>query len=381
MSFLNKFKKEFEGLNLGERLGQQQGAHSAAPQSTEPSYQSYNNNPYQNQQQAYGQPPYPGQNQQSSGYESHNGQSQQSYPGQQDSGLQTHSPQPQPPPYNTCQPPQQPQHQQWPSSTAPPSQSVQSPPAALNTHSIQSPPAIVTSGTAGHSHPCPTPPPWVPHWSEQSQQWCYVETSGRSSWQAPSELPPLPGMPAFPGSFRTHSRGHDGQMTHLGQPQYANQQASRPSLSEKEKKSSTFLAAAGGFAAGGAAGYFVKERIDKRKAKKHGRTAEDFSDFAYFPAWEVDLECNICDQVISGPYAHCKKCDGGDYDICRDCLAQGEVCKGKGNHNLVKVYPKYYCDTEPMMRTSCALLKDRLSDVRPSPYGLMVEAYTPQRAT
>jgi hypothetical protein len=25
MSFLNKFKKEFEGLNLSERLGQQQG--------------------------------------------------------------------------------------------------------------------------------------------------------------------------------------------------------------------------------------------------------------------------------------------------------------------------------------------------------------------
>ncbi|KAF5987528.1 zinc finger ZZ-type EF-hand domain-containing protein [Fusarium bulbicola] len=363
MSFLNKFKKEFEGLNLGERLGQQQGAHSSAPQSTEPSYQSYNNNPYQNQQQAYGQPPYPGQNQQSSSCRSYNGQSQQSCLGQQDSGLQTHSPQPQPPPYNTFQPPQQPQHQQWPSSPAPPSQSVQSPPAALNTHSIQSPPAIVTSGTAGHSHPCPTPPPWVPYWSEQSQQWGYVETSGRSSWQAPSELPPLPGMPAFPRSLNIHSRGYDGHMTHLGQPQYANPQASRPSLPEKENKSWTFLAAAGGFAAGGAAGYFVKERIgemnmtydislhydaneslDKRKAKKHGRTAEDFSDFAHFPAWEVDLECNVCDQVISGPHAHCKKCDGGDYDICRDCLAQGEVCKGKGKHNLVKVYPKYYCD-------------------------------------
>ncbi|KAF9778545.1 hypothetical protein IL306_003654 [Fusarium sp. DS 682] len=125
---------------------------------------------------------------------------------------------------------------------------------------------------------------------------------------------------------------------------YANPQDSRPSLPEKEKKSSSFLAAAGGFAAGGAAGFFVKESIDKHKAKKHGRTAEDFSDFADFPAWEVGLECNICDQVISGPYAHCKKCDGGDYDICRDCLAQGQVCDGKGKHNLVKVYPKYYCD-------------------------------------
>lgn len=50
-------------------------------------------------------------------------------------------------------------------------------------------------------------------------------------------------------------------MGHPSQPQYANPQDSRPSLPEKEKKSSTFLAAAGGFAAGGAAGYFVKERI------------------------------------------------------------------------------------------------------------------------
>ncbi|KAF4951308.1 hypothetical protein FGADI_7506 [Fusarium gaditjirri] len=90
-------------------------------------------------------------------------------------------------------------------------------------------------------------------------------------------------------------------MTHPGQPQYANLQDSRPSLPDKEKKSSTVLPAAGGFAFGGAAGYFVKERIDKGKAKKHGRTADDFSDFAHFPEWEVNLECHICDQVISGP--------------------------------------------------------------------------------
>ncbi|KAF4422157.1 Kinesin light chain [Fusarium acutatum] len=341
-------------IELTERFANQEiMAHSSAPQTTEPSYQSYNNNPYQSQQQEYGQPPYPEQNQRSSVYQSHSGQPQQSYPGQQYSGHRTHSPQPQPQPYNTYQPPQQPQHQQWPTSPAPPSQSLQSAPAARGlygapappkNHLIQSPPTIVGPGTADHGHPCPTPPRWVPYWSDQSQQWFYVETSGRSSWQAPSELPPLLGMPAFPGSLNTHSRGHDGQMTHPGQPQYANPQDSRPSLPEKDKKSSTFLAAAGGFAAGGAAGYFVKERIDKRKAKKHGRTVDDFSDFAHFPAWEVDLECNICDQVISGPYAHCKKCDGGDYDICRDCLAQGEVCKGKGKQNLVKVYPKYYCD-------------------------------------
>lgn len=182
-------------------------AHSPAPQTTEQSYQSYNNNPYENQQQGYGQPPYPGQNQQSSGYQSYNGQPQQSYPSQPHSGHQTHSPQPQPPPYNNYQPTQQPQHQQWPSSPARPSQSVQSPPAthapydaptAPNNYAIQSTTTIVGPGTAGPGHPCPVPPRWVPYWSEQSQQWCYVETSGRSSWQAPPDLPPIPGMPAFP---------------------------------------------------------------------------------------------------------------------------------------------------------------------------------------
>ncbi|KAF4445751.1 Zinc finger ZZ-type and EF-hand domain-containing protein 1 [Fusarium austroafricanum] len=352
MSFLNKFKKEFEGLNLG---GQQPGG---APPASDQTYQAYGNNPYQQQgQQSYGQPPYPGQNQHNTGYQSYNGQPQQSYhERQQYPGKQSHSPQP--PPYNpSFQPPQQSQHQQWTPSpapiTSPPGQSVQSPPSAHapygappapSGHSFQSPPALITPynappGPGQSGAPCPTPPSWIPYWSEKDRQWYYVETSGRSSWQAPSHLPPLPGMPAFPGSLNTSSRDHQGQsFSHPPQPQYANPQDSRPSLPEKEKKSSSFLAAAGGFAAGGAAGYFIKDRIDKRKSKKrHGKSADDFSDFADYPAWEVGLECNICDQSISGPYAHCKKCDGGDYDICRDCLAQGQVCDGKGKHNMVKV--------------------------------------------
>ncbi|KAI1069040.1 hypothetical protein LB507_006268 [Fusarium sp. FIESC RH6] len=363
MSFLNKFKKEFEGLNLG---GQQGGAPPPMPDANNPNYQQYGSNSYQGQQSYQGNAPSPspygapqqsyspGQSQQNPGFQAYtgppyNGHSsfsgqqpgyqppqQQSYqpppqqqPQQQSySGHQSYSPQP--PPYNpSSQTSQQPQHQPW----SPPPASMTSPP------SVQ-PPAAATPYGAPPSiaPPCPTPPRWIAHWSEKDQQWYYVETSGRSTWQAPSDLPPLTAMPAFPGSLHTANRGPQ-------QPQYANPQDSRPSLPEGGKKSSSLLAAAGGFTAGGVAGFFVKDRIDKRKAKKrHGKGTEDFADFVEYPAWDVGLDCNVCDQAISGPYAHCKKCDGGDYDICRDCLAQGQTCDGKGKHSLVKVYPKYYCD-------------------------------------
>ncbi|KAJ3541603.1 hypothetical protein NM208_g4528 [Fusarium decemcellulare] len=156
-------------------------------------------------------------------------------------------------------------------------------------------------------------------------------------------------MPAYSGSLGGMNRGHEGQSQgHLSQPTYANQgDQSRPGMPDGGKKSSsnTILAAAGGFAAGGVAGYFIKDRIDKRKAKKrHGCIPADFADFSEYPDMDVGLVCNVCDQTISGPYAHCKKCDGGDWDVCRDCIAQGETCNGNGKHNLVKVYPKYYCD-------------------------------------
>ncbi|GKU10111.1 unnamed protein product [Fusarium langsethiae] len=323
MSFLNKFKKEFEGLNLSERLGQQQGGASPAPDTHgSNSYQ----NQYQGQQtyQGHAPPSYSvpqqshnaGQTQQNPGFQAYtgppynghssfSGQPYQPPPQQQQyPGHQPHSPQP--PAYNSSP---QTQHQPW----SPPPASMTSPPSI---HPVQSPPASVTSYVAPppSALPCPTPPRWIAHWSEKDQQWYYVETTGRSSWNAPSELPPLASMPAFPGSLSVVSRGPGGQsLAHPPQPQYANPQDSRPTLPEGGKKSSSFLAVAGGFTAGGVAGYFVKDRIDKRKAKKrHGRGAEDFADFVEYPAWDVGLDCNICDQAISGPYAHCKKCDGGD---------------------------------------------------------------------
>ncbi|KAF4964066.1 hypothetical protein FSARC_7968 [Fusarium sarcochroum] len=350
MSFLNKFRKEFDGLNLSERLQGQQGG-SPAPQANGQNYQPYGNNSYPNQyqgQQPYqnnGHSPYPGaqqaynpgQNQHDSGFQPYN--SQQSFPGQQSyGGHQPYNPGHAPSHSTSSHTLQQPQHQQRPSSSGP-----ISPPGGPMIHS---PPAALTpyGAPSGQGAPCPTPPRWIAHWSEHDRQWYYVETSGRSAWQAPSDFPPLAGMPAFPGSAMNHNRGNEQTLAHPPQPQYANPgEDSRPSLQKEGKKSSSqmLLSAAGGFAAGGVAGYFVKDRIDKRKAKKrHGRDQADFADFSEYPELELNLWCNVCDQTISGPYAHCKKCDGGDYDICRDCLAQGQICDGKGKHSLVKVYPK-----------------------------------------
>ncbi|KAH7245401.1 hypothetical protein BKA59DRAFT_475747 [Fusarium tricinctum] len=353
MSFLNKFKKEFEGLNLGDRLGQQQAGAPPPPppvstQNYQPNYQPYGNTPHQHQyqgSQSYeGRPPYsgpqqsyPGQNQHDSGYQTHNAEQSQQF-----SGHQPYSPQP--PSYNyPSQASHPPQHQPW----SPPLAPTPGPPGS---YPVDPPPVVVSPYAApGQSGPpCPTPPRWIAHWSAKDRQWYYVETTGRTTWQAPSDLPPLESMPAYPGSVHAANRGHEGQnLTHPPQPQYANPQDSRPSLQNEGKKSSsqTMFAAAGGFTAGGVAGYFIKDRIDKRKAKKrHGRNAADFADFAEYPAWEVNIICNICDQTVSGPYAHCSKCDDGDFDICRDCLAQGLTCDGKGKHNLAKVYPKRYCD-------------------------------------
>ncbi|KAI8714978.1 WW domain-containing protein [Fusarium sp. LHS14.1] len=321
MSFLNKFKKEFEGLNLGERLQQQQNVqtyqnHQAQGYQHNDNYQ--NNQGYHNNKQDYGgyqnsNQPYPVQssNGQQGGYQPYNGQ--QSYAGQQ-SYHQGGSD------YNPSQA-LQPQQQHRPTS----SQGFSLPVSSANYGQGAQP---LTNGP-----PCPTPPRWIAYWSENDRQWCYAETTGRSMWQAPSD--PLPGMPSYPGSL-SMNRGHEGQM----QPSQT-----RPSLKEEKSSSNMILAAAGGFAAGGVAGYFVKDRIDKHKAKKrHGCVPADFADFAEYPDMKVDLECNVCNQDISGPYAHCKKCAGGDWDVCRDCIAQGETCDGNGEHNLVKVYPKYSCD-------------------------------------
>ncbi|KAF7541958.1 hypothetical protein G7Z17_g11863 [Cylindrodendrum hubeiense] len=365
MSFLNKFKDEFEGLNLGDRLQQGNSAgqipannhgYSATSQSYGYDQQSHSNNPYPNQpytaqgvnpsgqqsQQASYQPYNPGQQSQYAAYQPgqqpiHDGPqsgvhqpynaTQQPY-GQGALGfnattqqLQPPSPAPRPPSTHSA-------YQQLSLNPSPGGSSfVHSPPSAPSYYSggqqILSPPssynatpqALTPYNTAPHapSNLSPTPPSWVPYWSEHDRRWYFAETTGRSSWEAPSDLAPLPSMPAYSGF--------------------------------QGKRGSTIITATGGLIAGGVAGYFIHDALDKRKKKKrHGRTPGDFSDFGSYPGLATNLQCNICNRDVYGPYAHCAKCDDGDYDICRNCLAQGIICEGKGKHRLIKVYPEYECN-------------------------------------
>ncbi|KAB5554525.1 hypothetical protein GE09DRAFT_1121305 [Coniochaeta sp. 2T2.1] len=49
--------------------------------------------------------------------------------------------------------------------------------------------------------------------------------------------------------------------------------------------------------------------------------------------------CNICDKTIPGAHYHCSTCDDGDFDLCQDCVDQGETCKG-ADHWLIKRFVK-----------------------------------------
>ncbi|KAH8911843.1 hypothetical protein BR93DRAFT_921825 [Coniochaeta sp. PMI_546] len=49
--------------------------------------------------------------------------------------------------------------------------------------------------------------------------------------------------------------------------------------------------------------------------------------------------CNICDKTIPGAHYHCSTCDDGDFDLCQECVDQGETCKGS-DHWLIKRFVK-----------------------------------------
>lgn len=49
--------------------------------------------------------------------------------------------------------------------------------------------------------------------------------------------------------------------------------------------------------------------------------------------------CNICDKTIPGAHYHCSTCDDGDFDLCQECVDQGETCKGP-DHWLIKRFVK-----------------------------------------
>lgn len=54
----------------------------------------------------------------------------------------------------------------------------------------------------------PVPNQWLPVFSDQQQRWYFVETTGRSLWDAPGYVPPQPPMPAY-GDYSGGSRGAD----------------------------------------------------------------------------------------------------------------------------------------------------------------------------
>lgn len=140
---------------------------------------------------------------------------------------------------------------------------------------------------SGGNAPGPVPPRWVPCWSEHDRQWYYVETTGKSSWAAPANFPPLPAMPGFPGSSSQPGYGAQGGYdqrapSHAGagypppvpgppQGTYDPRAPGYPPAlapgqgqdGHKKSSSHTMLAAAGGFATGGVAGYLVHEVLGK----------------------------------------------------------------------------------------------------------------------
>ncbi|KAJ8114620.1 hypothetical protein OPT61_g3540 [Boeremia exigua] len=307
MPLLSKLKKELEGLNLSDRIqGLQQGGASPTPPSQNNIHSSqYNSNgSYPSQQPSYGD------------YSTNDQQLYPGPPGAQNYGSQQYNSAHQL--YNGAQPP-------YGSQAAPIYSS--SPGPVRQPHEQQHPlsPSHLSNGQYSQD-PYATLTP-------------YANANGQGTLNAATpQWNPPPSENQYHAEHPAVSDARHGQI-YPSQPVYSSQQDLQKG--SNVLSSHTMLAAAGGFVAGGAAGFFIKDRIDDRRAKRrHGRTPADFSDFMEYPNMVVELDCNICDQQISGPYAHCKKCDGGDYDVCRDCLAQGETCEGKGKHNLVKVYPK-----------------------------------------
>lgn len=54
-------------------------------------------------------------------------------------------------------------------------------------------------------------------------------------------------------------------------------------------------------------------------------------------AWSV--YCNECDKAMDDVHFHCSICDGGDYDLCKECVDKSKHCPGEG-HWLIKRFIK-----------------------------------------
>ncbi|KAK4175554.1 hypothetical protein QBC36DRAFT_311928 [Triangularia setosa] len=49
--------------------------------------------------------------------------------------------------------------------------------------------------------------------------------------------------------------------------------------------------------------------------------------------------CNSCDKNVPDVHYHCSKCDGGDFDLCQECVDAGIACYG-AEHWLIKRFIK-----------------------------------------
>lgn len=47
------------------------------------------------------------------------------------------------------------------------------------------------------------------------------------------------------------------------------------------------------------------------------------------------IDCNNCSRSIANEHYHCSICEGGDYDLCPQCVDAGATCHGDG-HWLIK---------------------------------------------
>ncbi|KAI2638989.1 hypothetical protein GGS26DRAFT_369387 [Hypomontagnella submonticulosa] len=77
----------------------------------------------------------------------------------------------------------------------------------------------------------------------------------------------------------------------------------------------------------------VASKVEKEGSKKTEILAS--SGFQAFPKRPFTVCCNSCDRPVPDSHFHCSTCDGGDFDLCQDCVNQGITCYGEG-HWLIK---------------------------------------------
>ncbi|CAN8104460.1 unnamed protein product [Discula destructiva] len=206
MSFFKKLKEEFGGSSSSEQAHSSQG-------------QGYNQYPPQDQYSHPQQPPY-GQHPAQYGSRDPYGQQQPSY----------------------NQPP--PQQQQYGGA-----------PAGYGPRPGDDP-----------SRP-PIPGQWVPLFSEQHQRWYFVETTGRSLWDAPVYIAPQAPMPAYGdyagargGGAGGYAAGPPAGGEYRGEGGYGYEQ--QKPVEEDHDKRNMLLAAGGALAVGAIGGAVIAEALD-----------------------------------------------------------------------------------------------------------------------